>query len=188
MYDEDAERSRQVNAPRVETVMPARGSLTGFDRRAVVVGRPAWFGAVPAFVALTVVWVGILIAEGPVEALKYSWLLAMAAYLGAYTFLRRLRIEGSALRLTVIGPWRQSVDLESLESIRWKHTGGALSRGSMFVRDRFGRKVRIGVGDFDGIEEWGPLLLKFAQVSGAIIDDTSRRILAETGPPGTRRA
>jgi hypothetical protein len=161
---------------------------TSSHRGAIVVGNPAKFGTVPAVIAGTLTWTVILIADGPVKALEYSWLLALAAYLGAYTFLRKLRVQGSIFRMTVVGPWSQAVDLEALESIRWKQTGTAISGGSMFARDRSGGKVRIGVGDFDGIEVWGPLLIKAAQECGAIVDDHSRHLLEGAGAPRSRRA
>lgn len=153
---------------------------------AVVLGRSAYFGTVPAAVAGTLSWLAILISVGPVSALEYSFLLLIAAYLGATAFWRKLRLDGSILRMTVIGPWQQAVDLRVLESIRWKHTGAALSRGSMFVRDHRGGKVRIGVGDFNGIEVWGNLLLKSAQESGATVDAASRHFLEGAGAPRAR--
>lgn len=146
-----------------------------------VVGRFAHFGAVPACIAGLAVWAAILGIEGLIEGLKYSWILAIAAYLGLPPLLAKLRIEGSALRRTVIGPWRQSVDLEALESIQWKHTGRPASRGSMFIRDHRGGKVRIGVGDFTGVDTWGPLILSSAEKRGASVDDASRRALRGAG-------
>jgi hypothetical protein len=82
-----------------------------------VLGRFAFFGTVPACVAGIAMWTAISISEGMQTGLKYCWLLLLAAYLGARPLLAKLRVEGSVLRMTVIGPWRQSVDLEALESV-----------------------------------------------------------------------
>ena len=146
-----------------------------------VLGRFAYFGTVPACIAGLAVWAGILVIEGLIEGLKYAWILAIAAYLGLPPLLAKLRIDGSVLRMTVIGPWRQSVDLEALESVQWKHTGGPASRGSMFIRDHRGGKVRIGVGDFAGVDTWGPLILSSAEKCSAGVDDASRRALRGAG-------
>lgn len=151
------------------------------DRNPRVLGRFAYFGAVPACLAGGAVWAVILISDGLIEALKYSWLLAIAAYLGLPPLLGKLRVEGSILRMTVIGPWRQSVDLSALESIQWKHTGGPASRGSMFIRDHRGGKVRIGVGDFTGVDAWGPLLLSSAEKCRARVDHASSQALQGAG-------
>jgi hypothetical protein len=75
---------QKSKASLADTALPTRANLTGSGRPAVVVGRPSWFGGVPARIALAVIWVAILISEGPIQALKYSWLLVPAAYLGAY--------------------------------------------------------------------------------------------------------
>src|ERR1700691_2548603 len=150
-------------------------------RNPVVLGRFAYFGTVPACIAVIACWAVALITEGPLEGLKYSWVLVIAAYLGLRPLLAKLRIDGSVLRMTIIGPWRQSVDLGALESVQWKHTGGPASRGSMFIRDRHGGKVRIGVGDFSGVDAWGPLILASAQKCSAPVDDASRHALQGAG-------
>lgn len=147
----------------------------------VALGRFAFFGTVPACIAGIVMWAAILITEGPVEGLKFAWLLAIAAYLGARPLLAKLRVDGSVLEVAVIGPWRQSVDLSALKSIHWRRTGGPASRGSMFIRDNRGGKVRIGVGDFTGVDAWGPLILSSAERCGAIVDEASRRALHGAG-------
>jgi hypothetical protein len=132
--------------------------------------------------------VAILISDGPLASLKYSWLLAIAAYLGLRPLLAKLRVDGSSLRMTVIGPWRQSVDLRALESIQWRRTGGPASRGSMFIRDHRGGKLRIGVGDFTGIDMWGPLILSSAEKCSAGVDDASRQALQGAGRRDRARA
>jgi hypothetical protein len=159
---------------------PDRNESSTADN-AVVLGRFAYFGAVPACIAGFAVWAVILVTEGAIEGLKYSWILAIPVYLGLPPLLAKLRIDGSVLRMTVIGPWRQSVDLEALESVQWKHTGGPASRGSLFIRDHSGGKVRIGVGDFPGVDTWGPLILSAAEKCSASVDDASRRALQGAG-------
>lgn len=89
----------------------------------------------------------------------------------------RLQLRDRTLERRVVGPWRRSVDLDSLESIRWKHTGGAASKGTMFVRDRDGRQLPIYVGRFTGGDVWGKLLLDAAKRTGATIDEPSRYVL-----------
>lgn len=157
------------------------GVSRGSARDQVVVGRFVFFGTVPACVAGTLCWALIALSDGLVAGLKYSWLLAIAAYLGLRPALARLRVDGKAFRMTVIGPWRQSVDLKALESVQWRHTGGPASRGSMFIRDRHGGKVRVGVGDFTGVHTWGPLLLSAAEECNAKVDDASRDALHGAG-------
>jgi hypothetical protein len=151
------------------------------DTSTLVLGRFAYFGTMPACLAFIAGWLAILINEGPIAGLEYSWTLALAALLGARQLLAKLRLHGSNLRLTVIGPWRQSVDLGALETIQWKHTGGPASRGSMFIRDCRGGTVRIGVGDSTGVDTWGPLILSSAENCGANIDAPSRRALNGAG-------
>ena len=147
----------------------------------VVLGRFAYFGTVPASVAGAACWAAILISDGPLDGLKYSWLLAIATYLALPPLLAKLRLDGSILRMTVIGPWRQSVDLLAMDTIRWRRTGGPASRGSMFIRDDRGGKVRIGVGDFTGVDTWGPLILSSAEKCRASVDDRSRQALQGAG-------
>jgi hypothetical protein len=146
-----------------------------------VLGRFAYFGTVPACIAGIACWAAILISDGSLDGLKYAWLLVIAAYLGLRPLLAKLRVDGSVLRMTIIGPWRQSVDLAALESVQWKRTGGPASRGSMFVRDARGGKVRIGVGDFTGVDAWGPLILSSAEKCSASVDDASRHALQGAG-------
>jgi hypothetical protein len=153
----------------------------GSARTTKVLGRFAYFGTVPACIALVAIWVVSWISDGPLGGLKYCWLLALAAPVGLPPLRARLRLDGSVLRKTVIGPWQQSVDLEALESVRWRHAGASASRGSMFVRDLRGRKVRIGVGDFTGVDTWGPLILSSATKCNAIVDDRSRQALEGAG-------
>lgn len=170
-----------VGTADTELVVPGRTKSSTAARNAAVLGRFAYFGTVPACIAGLAVWAAILVTEGLVEGLKYSWILAIPVYLGLPPLLAKLRIDGSVLRITVIGPWRQSVNLEALESVQWKHTGGPASRGSMFIRDRNGGKVRIGVGDFTGVDTWGPLILSWAEKCGASVDEASRRSLQGAG-------
>jgi hypothetical protein len=155
-----------------------RNASPSSAHNAVVLGRFAYFGTLPACFAGIACWAAILISDGAIEGLKYSWILAIAAYLGLPPLLARLRVDGSLLRMT---PWRQSVDLGALESIHWKPTGGPASRGSMFIRDHGGGKVRIGVGDFTGVDAWGSMLLSSAEKSSASVDDSSRRALQGAG-------
>jgi hypothetical protein len=51
----------------------------------------------------------------------------------------------------------------------------------MFIRDHRGGKVRIGVGDFTGVDKWGPLIVSAAARSNASIDDRSRHALNGAG-------
>ena len=67
------------------------------------------------------------------------------------------------------------MDLNELESIRWKYTGGWRSQGTIFVRDQSGHRVPIYVGRFKRGDEWGPLLIGPAAASGATVDATARK-------------
>jgi hypothetical protein len=91
--------------------------------------------------------------------------------------MRRLRFSRTRLR-TTFGPWSRDVDLNQLESIRWKdNTIGYGAQGTIFVRDRSGHRVPIEIGRFRRGEEWGPLLLEAAEACGATVDEPSREIL-----------
>ena len=140
------------------------------------IAGPTQFGElVPATVGLTI-WFAILATEGVTVGIKYSWLLLIALGLGSWALLMRLRYTPERF-LRTIGPWRSEVDLDALQSIRWKRTGTWRSQGMIFVRDRHGGQVGIYVGRFNKIDEWGPLLLQAAERSGADVDSHSRRIL-----------
>ena len=157
------------------------GSANSRVGDATVLGRFAHFASVPACLAFIIGWLWILVTEGSGDGLKYSWALALAVPLGIKPLLARLRLSGSILEVTVIGPWRQAVDLDALESVHWKHTGAPASRGSMFVRDSKGGQVRIGVGDFTGVDTWGPLILAAAEKHGASVDRQSSQVLQGEG-------
>jgi len=140
------------------------------------VAMPAEYGELVAAGAGTASWLIILVHYGPRLALQTVFILAIALPLAAWTILIRLRFSRSRLRLTV-GPWSRAVDLNQLESIRWKMTGGGRSQGTIFVRDRSGHQVPIYVGRFKRGEEWASLLLQAAATSGAMVDAETREIL-----------
>ena len=151
----------------------------------VIVGRQRRFYELPAAIGGTLSWLAIVIADGPVRGLEYVWVLVIGLWLGAFS-LMRVRIQGSALLLTVIGPWRGSVNLSSIESIRWSKTGRDRARGNIYVTDRLGGRVRIPVGRLDGIEIWGRALLDGAATSDASVDPTARKLLEGAGAPTVR--
>jgi hypothetical protein len=153
--------------------------MTRSVSRPVVVGRQQRFFEIPADAGLVLVWVVVALSEGLPVGLKYVWVLAIGLLHGTWVLRMRLQLRGGTLELPLVGPWRRSVDLDSLESIRWRHTGGAASKGTMFVRDRTGHRVPVYVGRFNGGEVWGKLLLDGAARSGATIDDHSRHLLEE---------
>jgi hypothetical protein len=137
-------------------------------------------------------WLWCLIEWGMAKALELSFLLLLGVIWGAWVLLRRLRFGGGRLAYTV-GLWRRSVDLGALASISWKWTRGGPPLGSIFVRDRHGRCVRIYVSQrvtpsgpvavpaFSRSDEWGPLLLDTAARSGATVDAHSRHLLEGRG-------
>ncbi len=144
------------------------------------VAMPSEYGELVAAGAAAASWLVILVVYGPRLALQTVWILLIALPLGAWTILIRVRFSPSRLRVT-IGPWSRGVDLNELESIRWKYTGGGRSQGTIFVRDRSGHRVPIYVGRFKRGEEWGPLLLHAAAASGATVDAIAREILEHRG-------
>jgi hypothetical protein len=131
------------------------------------------------------IWLYFLIGRGVTAGFETIWLLLIAVSLGAWALLMRLRFDAGELDFTV-GPWRRRVDLDALESISWKMTGGGVSRGTIFVRDRHGGRVPIYVGRYTSIEEWGAVLLDAAGRSGATVDRPSRHLLQGAGAPRTR--
>jgi hypothetical protein len=149
----------------------------------IIVGRQQRFYELPAAIAGTLLWLGIFISEGPVKGLEYVWILALGLALGAWAVLMRLCIQGSTLLFTVIGPWRWTVNLSSIENIRWSNTGRDRARGNIYVTDRHGGRVRIPVGRLDGIEIWGRALLDAAARSHASVDPTARELLEGAGAP-----
>jgi hypothetical protein len=119
----------------------------------------------------------MLVVYGPRLALQTVWLLVIALGLGTWTTMRRLRFSRTRLR-TTFGPWSRDVDLNQLESIRWKdNTIGYGAQGTILVRDRSGHRVPIEIGRFRRGEEWGALLLEAAAACGATVDERSREIL-----------
>lgn len=153
--------------------------LYGHERDPVghaLVAKPTRFGEMPAAISGCVIWLVVLFGEGPMAGLETAWLLLVAIPLGAWTLLMRLRVERGRLWMTV-GPWRRSVDLHRLESIRWKMTGGGRSRGTIFVTDATGARVPIYVGRYTRPEDWGPLLLAAAASCSALVDEPSRHVL-----------
>lgn len=141
------------------------------------VAMPARYSNLIASGAAAVMWVGLLLANGPMFALQVSWILLLGLIVAAWTLLPRLRFSRLRLRVT-FGPWSRDVNLGQLESIRWKdNTYGYGAQGTLNVRDRSGRRLRIAVGSFKRTEEWAPLLLEAAAASGAKIDRDSRQIL-----------
>lgn len=150
-----------------------------------IVAKPTEFGEMLAATAGVVIWFIFLFGQGTTAAIETIWLLLIALPLGGWTLLMRLRFAAGIFVFTV-GPWRRAVDLEALESIRWTRTGGGLSRGTISVRDRQGRRAPIYVGRFDRVAEWGPLLLEAARRSDAHVDAHSRRLLEGAAAP--RRA
>jgi len=141
------------------------------------VAAPARYNELIAAAAAAATWIGVLILSGPQVAVPSTWLLVVAAGLGAWTLMRRLRFSRSLLRVT-LGPRSRAVDLRQLESIRWKdNTYGLWAQGTIYVRDRSGHRVPIEIGRFKRAEEWGPLLLQAAAACGAEVDGPSREIL-----------
>jgi hypothetical protein len=135
------------------------------------VATPARYGELFAACAGVATWIGMLVINGPRLALQTVWLLLIALGLGAWTTMRRLRFSRARLR-TTFGPWSRDVDLNQLESIRWKdNTIGYGAQGTIFVRDRSGQRVPIEIGRFKRGKEWGPLLLQAAAACGATVDE-----------------
>jgi hypothetical protein len=125
-------------------------------------------------------WIALLVTNGPLFALEATWLLLLASVVGAWATMRRLRFSRSRLRVT-LGPWSREVDLRQLESIHWKEGNAPLSQGTLYVRDRSGRRVPIEVARFKRGQEWGPLLLEAAAAIGAVVDEHARKILEHGG-------
>jgi len=147
------------------------------------VAKPARYGELIAAGAAVVTWHVLLVQNGPRFGLQTTWILLIGLSLGAWTIMIRLRFSRSRLRLTV-GPWSRAVDLNQLESIRWKDTGLAdMINGTIYVRDRSGHKVPVYLCRFQRGKEWGPLLLQAAAASGATVDQRSREILEHGGDP-----
>ncbi len=145
------------------------------------VAMPARYNNLVASGAAAVVWVALLFMNGPIFALQVSWILLLGLIVAAWTVLPRLRFSRSRLRVT-IGPWSRAVNLDQLDSIRWKdNTYGYGAQGTIYVRDRLGHRVPIAVGSFKRGEEWAPLLLEAAAASGAKVDSDSREILRRLG-------
>lgn len=141
------------------------------------VAKPARYNNLIASGAAVVMWVALLLTNGPLFALQVSWILLLGLIVAAWTVLPRLRFSRSRLRVT-FGPWSRDVDLERLDSIRWKDNAyGNGAQGNLYIRDRSGHRVRIAVGSFKRTEEWAPLLLEAATASGAKVDRDSRDLL-----------
>jgi hypothetical protein len=139
---------------------------------------PAQYGELVAAVSGTAAWFYILATQGWRLAIETLWILAITLPLGTWTLLLRLRFSTTRLGLTV-GPWRRYVDLDALESVHWKMTGGWRSRGTIIVRDRSGHRVPIYVGRFKREQEWGPLLLEAATASRAAVNAHARSLLEQ---------
>lgn len=159
------------------------------DPQTGVIGTQQRYYEMPAAIAGVVVWGAVAASEGPVVGLKYVWILALGIWLGMFCVLMRVRVRGSTFGVrgsTFIFAlnWR-TVDLGSLASIGWKRTGGAASRGTIFVRDRSGHLVRVPVGRLDGIDVWGQTLLDAAAASHAEVDPKARHLLEGAGAPLT---
>jgi hypothetical protein len=147
------------------------------------VARPARYGELVAAGAAVAVWLVLLVQNGPRFGFQTIWLLLIGASLGTWTVTIRLRFSRSRLRLT-LGPWSRAVDLNQLESIRWKDTGFAdMINGTIYVRDRSRHMVPVYLCRFQRGNEWGPLLLQAAAASGATVDARSRQILEHGGDP-----
>ena len=149
-------------------------SLGASDR----VARPTKFGEMVPVTAGVAIWAGVVAQDGWEVGLRYSWILLLAVPLAAWTLLMRLRYRPDRFRRT-IGPWRLAVDLNALESIKWKMTGAWRSQGMIFVKDRHGKRVPIYVGRFNRIDEWGPLLLDAAARCNAEVDGYSCAVLSQ---------
>jgi len=140
------------------------------------VAGPTQFGEMVPVTVGVLIWLTILAKEGWDVGLHTAWILLIVVPLAAWTLLMRLRYTQTRFQRTV-GPWRNEVDLTSLQSIKWKMTGGWRGKGMIFVRDEHGGRVGIYVGRFNRVGEWGPLLLRSAERSGATVDRHSRSIL-----------
>lgn len=152
----------------------------------VQVAKPVKYGELPAALGSIGVWVYLAVTGDGTDALGGSPLLLLGLMLGGWTVLMRLRFGPQHLAL-VIGPWRRWVDLNALENVSWKMTGGWMSQGTLFVSDIHGHRVPIYVGRFTRADEWGRLLLSAADRVGAAVDPRARRLLDET-PPAIRAA
>jgi hypothetical protein len=138
---------------------------------------PAYYGELIAAGAAVVSWLFLLVQNGPGFALQTIWILVIGLGLAIWTLMIRLRFSRSRLRIT-LGPWSRAVDLNELQSIRWKTTGLADPiRGTTYLRDRSGHRVAVYLCRFKRMDEWGPLLLRAAAACGAAVDEPSREIL-----------
>lgn len=178
-------RGRSSAAPTDQSGRPVGGH--GDQAVPRVVGKQQRYYEMPAAVASVLCWLYIAASEGMVVGAKNAWFLLLGLSLGVYSLRMRLELCGTTLALAYLGPWRHEVDLQSLQSVTWKHTGAAASRGSIFVRARDGRKLRIPVGRLDGIGEWGVILLEAAARCHADVDPVARQLLEGAGAPRTRR-
>ena len=125
-------------------------------------------------------WIAVLIMNGPLFAFEAVRLLLIALGIGAWATMRRLRFSRARIRVT-LGPWSREVDLRQVESIRWKEGFAPLDQGTIYVRDRSGRRIPIEVARFKRGQEWGPLVLEAAAASGAAVDEHARTILEHGG-------
>jgi hypothetical protein len=144
-----------------------------------VAGPTRFSELIPASASL-VVWVALTITQGTTGALEGAWLPAIGLPLAAWTLSMRLRYDEQTVAMT-IGPWRRAVELAQLESVTWKRTGGARSRGTIFLRDRAGHVTPIYVDRFKRRSEWGPLILHAAERAGATVDEHARGYLGDAG-------
>lgn len=150
-----------------------------------VVGRQQRYYELPAAGAGVLCWAVIAGSDGLAVGLEYVWILAIALVLAAWVLRMRLLVTDAVMEFAIVGPWRRRVDLQTLRSLTWKHTGGPASKGVIVVRDDHGKRIQIPVGRLSGGEVWGQMLLEAAERSGATIDDHSKRLLeAETTPAG----
>lgn len=147
------------------------------------VARPSRAPELIPAAGAVIVWV-ILLIGAPRTALFSIWLLLVGLLLAGWALLMRLRYSSHSLAVT-IGPWRRAADLTNLESVTWKRTGGGRSRGTIVVRDRSGHRVPVYVGRFTALSDWGPLLVRSAVASSAVIDDHSRAYLSGQMDEGT---
>jgi hypothetical protein len=118
----------------------------------------------------------LILPQSVTVALETAWLPVLGLALAGWALLMRLRWDHDRFSMS-IGPWRRSVTLSELESVTWKRTGGARSRGTIFLRDRAGRTVPIYVSRFTGRSDWGPLIVRAAERSKASVDRRSRAYL-----------
>ena len=160
--------------------MAVRHIQTRFELGRELVAKQTEFGEMLPAALGGAIWLYFLLFQGVWAAFETIYLLLIAVPLASWTLSMRLWMGSGALVYST-WPWRRTVDLTAIESVTWKRTGGGLSRGAIYVRDRNGGRVPIYVGRLSHWCEWAPRLLEAAARSHAQVDETSRRLLEGDG-------